>query len=119
LLAATIASWEQGDATVADRCAQALAEAGDDALLRAQCHATLADASPSGAAEDLRDAEQAVALLQQSMAEPPAGLLAAALAGVAVHGLRLGHGLAVSLLERAVALQAADSPHRTVPARGH
>ena len=50
LLAATIASWERGDATVAHWCHQAMTEAGDDVLLRARCHATLADTSPSGAA---------------------------------------------------------------------
>jgi DNA-binding CsgD family transcriptional regulator len=109
LLAATIASWEFGDATVADLCAQAMTEAGDDALLRARCHATLAENSPSGATEDLFHAERAVDLLE-NMSAPPADLLATALANVALHGCRLGRGLAVTTLERADALQAAGPP---------
>ncbi len=108
LLTATIASWEQGDATVADWCRQALVEAGDDALLQARCHATLAETCPSGAEADLVHAEQAVRLLE-TLAAPPVDLLASALANVAVHGCRLGRGLAVSMLERAAALQA-DAP---------
>jgi DNA-binding CsgD family transcriptional regulator len=109
LLAATIASWEGGDATVADRCRQALTEAGDDPLLRARCHATLAETSPSGAVEDLFHAQRAVQLLE-SMDAPPAELLSNVLTNVAVHGCRLGQGLAIPLLERAVALQAQGPP---------
>ncbi len=109
LLEATIASWELGDATVADLCHQAMSEAGDDALLRARCHATLADTSPSGAAVDLFHAERAVDLLE-TMDAPPAELLANALTNVAVNGCRLGQGLAVTLLERAAALQAEAPP---------
>ncbi|MDQ6658646.1 MAG: AAA family ATPase [Actinomycetota bacterium] len=105
LLAATIASWESGDATVGDWCAQAMKEAGGDPLLRARCHATLADTSPSGAATDLFHAECAVNLLED-MAEPPTRLLANALSNVALHGCRLGRGLSVPMLERAVRLQA-------------
>ncbi|HEY1488213.1 MAG TPA: LuxR C-terminal-related transcriptional regulator [Micromonosporaceae bacterium] len=108
LLAATIASWEHGDATVADRCHQAMAEAGEDVLLRARCHATLADTSPSGAAADLHHAERAVALLE-TMDAPPPELLSNALTNLAVNGCRLGRGLATSKLERAAALQA-DAP---------
>ena len=108
LLAATIASWEFGDATVAERCEQAMIEAGDDALLRARCHATLADTSPSGATMDLFHAERAVELLE-AMAAPPTDLLANALTNVALHRCRLGHGRGVSMLERAAALQA-DGP---------
>ena len=70
LLAATIASWEFGDATVAALCAQAMAEAGEDGLLRARCHAMLADTSPSGATTDLFHAERAVELLE-ALPSPP------------------------------------------------
>ncbi len=109
LLAATIASWEFGDATVADLCAQAMTEAGDDVLLRARCHAALADNSPSGATEDLFHAQRAVELLE-TMAAAPGDLLATALTNVALHGCRLGRGLALPTLERAEALQAAGPP---------
>jgi DNA-binding CsgD family transcriptional regulator len=109
LLAASIASWESGDATVAGWCEQALAEAGDDALLVARSHATFAETSPSGAVIDLFHAEAAVELLE-TMPAPPDGLLANALTNVAMHRLRLGQGLAVSTLERAAALQAQAEP---------
>jgi DNA-binding CsgD family transcriptional regulator len=109
LLQATIASWEQGDATVARWCEQAIAEAGDSALLLARCHATLAETCPSGAALDLVNAETAVAMLE-AMPDPPADLFSSALANVAVHGCRLGHGLNVPALERAVALQDRAEP---------
>ncbi|MDP9116923.1 MAG: AAA family ATPase [Actinomycetota bacterium] len=109
LLAATIASWEFGDATVAELCQQAMTEAGDDALLRARCHATLADTSPSGATMDLYHAERAMNLLE-AMDEPPSDLLASSLTNVALHGCRLGRGLDVPMLERAAALQAEGPP---------
>jgi DNA-binding CsgD family transcriptional regulator len=109
LLTATMASWEHGDATVAATCHQAMAEAGDDVLLRARCHATLADTSPSGASADLFHAERAVALLE-TMDAPPADLLSNALTNVASHGCRLGRGLAVPMLERAATLQAGAAP---------
>lgn len=109
LLAASIASWESGDATVARWCEQALAEAGEDRLLLARGHATFAETSPSGAAVDLFHAEAAVELLE-TMPAPPDGLLANALTNVAMHRFRLGQGLAVSTLERAVALQAQAEP---------
>lgn len=109
LLRATIASWEQGDATVAALCEQAMAEAGDDPLLRALCHATLADTSPSGAEADLFHARSAVELLG-AMDAPPPDLLGSSLTSLACNGCRLGHGLAVATLERAVALQARSHP---------
>ena len=109
LLGASIASWESGDATVARWCEQALAEAGQDTLLLARSHATFAETSPSGAAADLFHAEAAVELLE-TMTAPPGGLLANALTNVAMHRFRLGRGLAVSTLERAVALQAQAEP---------
>jgi DNA-binding CsgD family transcriptional regulator len=108
LLQATIASWEQGDATVARWCTQALAEAGDDPLLLARCHATFAETSPSGAEADLVHAQSAVTLLQ-GIESPPSDLLSNALTNLALHGCRLGRGLAVTTLERAVALQAQGS----------
>jgi DNA-binding NarL/FixJ family response regulator len=109
LLSASIASWQSGDATVARWCEQALAEAGEDTLLLARSHATFAETSPSAAAADLFHAETAVNLLE-TMTAPPAGLLANALTNVALHRCRLGRGLAVSALERAVALQAEAEP---------
>ena len=109
LLEATIASSELGDATVAQWCDQAMAEAGDDPLLLARCHATFAETSPSGAAVDLQHAERAVELLE-ALSEPPADLLAKALTNVASHAFRLGRGLAVATLERAVALQEIGEP---------
>ena len=78
-------------------------------LLMARCHAAFAEQSPSGAAADLFHAEAAVKLLD-TMAAPPHGLLANALSNVATHRLRLGRGLAVEMLERAVALQAEAEP---------
>ena len=109
LLRASITSWESGDATVARLCEQALLEAGEDTLLVARSHAAFADTSPSGPEVDLFHAETAVELLE-TMTDPPAGLLANALTNVAMHRFRLGRGLAVSTLERAVALQAQTEP---------
>ena len=109
LLQATIASWGEGDASVASWCEQALSEAGDDELLLARCYATLAETSPSGAAQDLANAEHALVLLE-SMSEPPSDLLAKALSNVATHRCRLGQGLAVTIFERAIALQAQADP---------
>lgn len=109
LLQATIASWEQGDATVASWCEQAMAEAGDEELARALCHATLAAIRSSSAAMDLFHAESAVRLLE-AMDAPPSHLLANALTNVACNACRLGHGLAVATLERAAALQADEDP---------
>lgn len=105
LLRATIASLEHGDATVAGWCTQALAESGDDPLLLARSHATFAETSPSGAELDLAHAQCAVDLLQ-GIDSPPTDLLSNALTNLALHGCRLGHGLAVTTLERAVALEA-------------
>ena len=109
LLQATIASWEHGDATVARWCEQAMSEAGDDQLLLARCHATLAETSPSGAAMDLFHAERAVTLLE-AMEAPPAELLSNSLTNLACNGCRLGRGLTVTTLERAAALQAEGDP---------
>ena len=104
LLQATIASLELGDATIAAMCEQALREAGDEPLLRARCHATFAETSPSGAVADFAHAQRALDLLQ-AMESAPRDLLSNVLTNVAVHGCRLGRGLAVSALEQAVALQ--------------
>ena len=104
-----MASWEQGDATVLDWCEQAMEEAGDDTLLCALCHATLAETSPSGAEMDLYHAQRAVELLDAMAASPP-DLLASALTNLACNACRLGRGLAVTTLERAVALQAEAAP---------
>ena len=107
LVLATIMSWEDGDEQVAEVCGQALAEAGEDRLLQARCHATFAETGPSGPAVDLFHAQTAVELLEQ-LASPPSDLLSNALTNVALHGLRLGNGLAVAVLERAEALQTLD-----------
>ena len=117
LLQASIASWESGDATVVRWCEQALTEAGDDALLLAQVHATFAMTSPSGAAADLLHAETAVRLLD-AMPSPPDGLLASALTNVASHKFRLGLGLEVETLERAAELQARADPVPVVDRAG-
>jgi DNA-binding CsgD family transcriptional regulator/tetratricopeptide (TPR) repeat protein len=109
LLLASIESWAQGDARVAALCDQAMREAGDDPELLGRCHATFAETSPSGAAQDLLHAETAVALLEASPGAPP-GVLSNALSNVAMHGLRLGRGLAVAVLERAVDMQADGEP---------
>lgn len=109
LLQATIASWEQGDATVVALCDQAMSEAGDDSLLLALCHATFAETSPSGAAMDMFHAQSAVDLLE-AMDAPPSDLLASSLTNLACNGCRLGRGLAVATLERAAALQAETDP---------
>ena len=109
LLLATIRSWEEGDPLVAELCDQAIMEAGTDQLLLARCHATYAETSPSGPAVDLRHAQTAVELLE-ALESPPSDLLSNALANVALHGLRLGRGLAVETLERAVALQSLSEP---------
>ncbi|MDX6201212.1 MAG: hypothetical protein QOJ83_712 [Frankiales bacterium] len=107
LLLATIMSWEDGDEQVAEVCTQALAEAGADSLLQARCHATFAETGPSGPAVDLFHAQTAVRLLE-GLAAPPSDLLSNALTNVALHGLRLGNGLAVATLERAESLQTVD-----------
>jgi DNA-binding CsgD family transcriptional regulator len=104
LLQATIASWEQGDAPVAALCDQALDEAGADTLLQARCHTTFAETCPSGAAIDLGHAQSAIDLME-AMTEPPPVLLASALTNMATHRFRLGRGLDVSTLERAIVLQ--------------
>jgi DNA-binding CsgD family transcriptional regulator len=109
LLAATIDSWELGDATVARWCHQAMTEAGDDAVLLARCHAMLAETCPSGATQDLFHAERALELLE-SMDAPPADLLPNVLTNVATHRFRLGLGLAVAMLERAATLEAEGPP---------
>jgi DNA-binding CsgD family transcriptional regulator len=109
LLLATITSWEEGDASVAQLCDQAITEAGTDQLLLALCHATYAETSPSGPAVDLRHAQTAVDLLE-ALESPPSDVLSNALTNVALHGLRLGGGLAVETLERAVALQVVAKP---------
>ena len=109
LLRATIASWEQGDATVADWCALAMSEAGNDPLLQARCHATLAETSPSGPAADLAHARAAAELLE-TIDTPPPDLLANALTNVAGHRFRLGDGLDVATLDRAVTLEAGGRP---------
>jgi hypothetical protein len=109
LLQATIASGELGDATVAAWCQQAIVEAGADQLLLARCHATLAETCPSGAALDLFHAQSALDLLEL-MDAPPSDVLSAALTNVAVHGCRLGRGLAVATLQRAVGLQGQGDP---------
>ena len=109
LLRATIESWEQGDATVAAWCDQAMTEAGDDSLLLAICYATLAETSPSGAVLDLSNAQHAVDLLD-AMQAPPVDVLASSLTNLACNGCRLGHGLDVTTLERAAALQARADP---------
>lgn len=88
-----------------------MTEAGDSRLLLARCHATLADTSPSGAAMDLFHAQSALDLLEGTQA-PPSDLLSNALTNVALHGCRLGRGLAVTTLERAVALQAEGIRYR-------
>ena len=102
-----IMSWEDGDEQVAEVCQQAIDEAGEDPLLLARCHAIFAETGPSGPALDLFHAQTAVALLE-AMPDPPADLLSNALTNVALHGLRLGNGLAVATLERAEALQTVD-----------
>ena len=107
LLLAMIMSWEDGDEQVAAVCEQAIAEAGEDRLLLARCHATFAETGPSGPALDLMHAQTAVRLLE-GITDPPADLLSNALTNVALHGLRLGNGLAVEVLERAEALQTVD-----------
>jgi DNA-binding CsgD family transcriptional regulator/tetratricopeptide (TPR) repeat protein len=107
LLLATIMSWEDGDEQVAQVCEQALVEAGDDVLLQARCHATFAETGPSGPAVDLFHARAAVSLLED-MESPPSDLLSNALSNVALHGQRLGNGLAVEILERAEALQTVE-----------
>lgn len=109
LLRATIASWEQGDSTVAAWCGQAMVEAGEDPLLLAYCYATLADTSPSGAEEDYVHARKAVDLLEK-MDEPPRDLLATALTNLACNACRLGRGLPIETLEHAAAYQAAADP---------
>ena len=111
LLQATIASWEQGDATVGQWCEQALVEAGRDPLLIARCHATFAETSPSGAEADLAHARQAAQLLE-GMDSPPPDLLSNALTNLAMHRFRLGYGLDVTTLDRAVALQTRGVPPR-------
>ena len=106
LLLATVISWEEGDEKVAEICDRAMTEAGDDQLLLARCHATFAETGPCGPEIDLLHARTAVRMLE-NLDSPPPDLLSNALTNVALHGLRLGNGLAVSNLEQAAALETA------------
>jgi DNA-binding CsgD family transcriptional regulator len=109
LLLAMIEYWTEGSPVATRWCEAALVEAGSDPILQARCHAALADLAPYEASRLLDHARRAVALIGADSNEP-ADVLANALKNVAYHELRLGQGLSVALLERAVELEALGEP---------
>jgi DNA-binding CsgD family transcriptional regulator len=109
LLLAMMDYWTAGSPAAAHRCETALAESGDDRRLQARCHAALADLAPFEAPVLLEHAQLAVELIGED-ADPPQGLLANALKNVAYHEFRLGRGLSLTTLDRAVGAEADDDP---------
>ncbi len=109
LLLATIDYWIEGGTAGAEWCEQALHDAGDDQLLRARCHAALADLAPYDAVRLIEHARLAVELIGSERDEP-VDVLTSALKNVAYHQFRLGRGLSVSFLERAAALEKRGEP---------
>ena len=108
LLLATIEYWTAGSRAAASWCEIALAEAGEDRLLRARCHAAVADLAPYKAHVLLDHARLAVELIGDEAGH--ADVLANALKNVAYHELRLGQGLAIDVLHRAL-----DVEHKSEP----
>jgi DNA-binding CsgD family transcriptional regulator len=109
LLLANISYWTEGDGGPGVWCERAMSAAGSDPLLLARCHVALADIVPDSAADSLAHAQAAVLLLEQ-VTEPPPALLSTALKLIAYHELRVGHGLSLGTLERALDLDAAADP---------
>ena len=108
LLLAMMEYWTEGSPAAARRCEQALNEAGDDPALLARCHAGLADLAPFDAPRLLAHARRAVELIGD--ADQPADVLANALKNVAYHELRLGQGVSLTVLQRAVAVEQQGQP---------
>ena len=108
LLLAMMEYWTEGSPAAARRCEQALNEAGDDPVLLARCHAGLADLAPFDAPRLLAHARRAVELI--GVADQPVDVLANALKNVAYHELRLGQGLSLAVLQRAVAIEQRGEP---------
>ncbi len=109
LVLAAISYWTEGDAGPGPWCDQAMSAAGSDPLLLARCHVAIADIVPAGVEASLAHAHAAVELLER-VAEPPPALLSTALKLIAYHELRVGHGLSLATLERALDLDAAAEP---------
>ncbi|MGZ4700532.1 MAG: AAA family ATPase, partial [Ilumatobacteraceae bacterium] len=108
LLLAMMEYWTEGSPAAARRCEQALHEAGDDRALLARCHAAVADLAPFDAPRLLAHARRAVELIGD--ADQPADVLANALKNVAYHELRLGQGLSLTVLERALGVEGRGQP---------
>ena len=104
LLQASIASWESGDATVAAWCEQAIAEAGADPLLLARVPRHAGGDEPVRCRAGPVPRARAPWTCWRQCPLRRSDLLSNALTNVALHGCRLGRGLEVATLERAVAL---------------
>lgn len=90
---------------------EAVAEAGDDALLAAEAHLTIAAVSY----DDLRSADEhatRAARLIEAIAEPDPAILAGTLVQAAGAAFRAGHGLDHEGFRRAIALEAAHPTRR-------
>ncbi len=100
LLLATIDYWIAGSTPAGSWCETALHEAAGERLLQARCHAAIADLAPYDARVLLDHARLAVELIgdETDLAE----VLANALKNVAYHELRLGQGLSIDTLQRAI-----------------
>jgi DNA-binding CsgD family transcriptional regulator len=108
LLLATIEYWTAGSPAAASWCEAALGEAGEDRLLCARCHAAIADLAPYDAHVLLDHARLAVELIADETSLPD--VLANALKNVAYHELRLGQGLSVDVLQRAIDVEQNSEP---------
>ena len=108
LLLATIEYWTAGSSTAASWCEAALVEAGQDRLMRARCHAAMADLGPYDAHVLLDHARLAVGLIGDEAGL--AHVLANALKNVAYHELRLGQGLSIDVLQRAIDIERNSEP---------
>ncbi len=108
LLLATIEYWTAGSTAATLWCETALGEAGEDRLLCARCHAAIADLAPYDAHVLLDHARLAVELIadETSLAD----VLANALKNVAYHELRLGQGLSINVLQRAIDVEQNSEP---------
>jgi DNA-binding CsgD family transcriptional regulator len=109
LLLASIAHWTEGDNGPGAWISQAMAAAGGDPLLQARCHIAFADQVLADAPESLAAARAAVDLLE-GMPEAPTQLLSTGLKLIAYHELRVGHGMSLATLERAIALDGSAPP---------
>lgn len=108
LLLATIEYWTAGSPAAASWCEAALGAAGQDRLLCARCHAAIADLGPYDARALLDHARLAVELIADGAGL--ADVLVNALKNVAYHEFRLGQGLSIEVLQRAIEIEQISEP---------